>query len=79
MRALQFIAMIEDMRFLNLLSAGERELKSATALLRKFADEELTRVDAMGLSVIATRRIRSCWSTDFHLRLTGVPLVIHEH
>jgi hypothetical protein len=24
-------------------------------------------------------RLRVCWSTDFHLGLTGVPLVIHEH
>jgi hypothetical protein len=25
-----------------------------------------------------TRRIRDCWSTDFHLGLTGVPLVIDQ-
>jgi hypothetical protein len=25
------------------------------------------------------RKIRNCWSTDFHLGLTGVPLVIHQH
>jgi predicted nucleic acid-binding protein len=24
------------------------------------------------------RRIRSCWSTDRHLGLSGVPLLIHE-
>jgi hypothetical protein len=32
--------------------------------------------DAVGLHVMTTRRIRICWSTDFHLGLTGVPLVI---
>ena len=78
-RALQFIAMIEDMKFLNVLATGARELQSGSALVRRFSDQDLTLVDAVGLAVLGARRIRSCWSTDFHLGLTGVPLVIHEH
>ncbi len=35
--------------------------------------------DAIGLHVMAIRNVRHCWSTDFHLGLTGVPLVIHQH
>jgi hypothetical protein len=28
---------------------------------------------------MATKRAAACWSTDFHLGVTGVPLVIHQH
>jgi predicted nucleic acid-binding protein len=77
-RALQFIAMIEDMRFLKVAPAGRADLKAGTALLRKFSDQDLTMVDAVGLHMLREHGCRSCWSTDFHLGLTGVPLAIHE-
>jgi hypothetical protein len=35
-------------------------------------------VDAVGLHLMQERRVTSCWSTDFHLGLTGVPLVINS-
>jgi predicted nucleic acid-binding protein len=79
MRALQFIAMIEDMTFLEIIAAGAKELQAGTEMLRRFADQNLTLVDAVGLHVMAERRTGTCWSTDFHLGLTGVPLVIHKH
>jgi hypothetical protein len=31
-----------------------------------------------GLHLMKAQRLRACWSTDFHLGLTGVPLVINE-
>jgi len=37
----------------------------------------MTLADAVGLHVMKARKIRSCWSSDRHLGLTGVPLVIH--
>jgi predicted nucleic acid-binding protein len=77
-RALQFIAMIEDMKFLKVASVAPAELKAGATLLRKFADQDLTLVDAVGLHMLRTHRCRTCWSTDFHLGLTGIPLVIHE-
>jgi len=77
-RALQFLAMIEDMGFLEVRAAGDQELSRATEILRRFSDQDLPLVDAVGLHVMAERRIAACWSTDFHLGLTGVPLVIHE-
>jgi predicted nucleic acid-binding protein len=77
-RALQFTALIEDLRVLSIIPVGASELRSATQLLRKFSDQDLTLVDAMGLHVMKQRRSGMCWSTDFHLGLTGVPLVIHE-
>jgi predicted nucleic acid-binding protein len=78
-RALQFLAMIEDMRFLEIVPTGQRELDAAIAILRKFSDQDLTLVDATGLGLMSARRIRSCWSTDFHLGLTGIPLIVHAH
>jgi predicted nucleic acid-binding protein len=78
-RALQFMAMIEAMRPLKVASAGTREQKAASVLLRRFSDQDLTLADALGLHIMQVRGIGSCWSTDFHLGLTGVPLVIHQH
>ena len=78
-RALQFIAMIEDMKFLKVMTVGQAELKAGTALLRKYSDQDLTMVDAVGLHMLKEHGCKTCWSTDSHLGLTGVPLAIHEH
>ena len=77
-RALQFLAMIEDLTPLAVAPVGTKEQAAATELLRRFSDQDLTMTDAVGLHLMKARRIRVCWSTDFHLALTGVPLVIHE-
>jgi predicted nucleic acid-binding protein len=77
-RALQFLAMIEDMTFLKVVAVGTAELQAGTAVLRKFSDQDLTMVDAVGLHMLKEHRCKSCWSTDFHLGLTGIPLAIHE-
>jgi predicted nucleic acid-binding protein len=76
-RALVFLAMIEDMRFLKTLAVGAAEIHAASTLMRKFSDQDLTLADAVGLAVMRDRRQRICWSTDRHLGLTGVPLAIH--
>ena len=78
-RALQFLAMIEVMTPLSVLAVGRKELDQATAQLRKYSDQDLTITDAAGLAIMHDRTIRSCWSTNFQLGLTGVPLVIHRH
>ncbi len=77
-RALQFIAMIEAMKPLDIASVGLREHRVAAELLRRFPDQHLTLTDAVGLHVMTARKIERCWSTDFHLGLTGVPLIIHD-
>lgn len=76
-RALQFLAMIDDMPFLDVRPVGVPELEGAAAMLRRFADQELTLADAVGLHLLHDEAIDSCWSTDRHLGLTGVPLAIH--
>jgi predicted nucleic acid-binding protein len=77
-RALQFLAMIEDLTPLAVAPVGSKEQAAATELLRRFSDQDLTMTDAVGLHLMKAQRIRVCWSTDFHLALAGVPLVIHE-
>jgi predicted nucleic acid-binding protein len=75
-RAMQFLAMVEAMPF-QIVAVGEDDQSAAIELLRRFSDQDLTLVDAVGLHLMASRRAASCWSTDFHLGVTGVPLVIH--
>ena len=76
-RALQFLSMIELMKPLRILAAGSSEISGAARYLRKYSDQRLTLVDALGLYCMREFRLRSCWSTDRHLGLTGVPLVIN--
>jgi predicted nucleic acid-binding protein len=77
-RALQFMAMIEDMSPLAVAAVSKKEQAAAAEILRRFSDQDLTLTDAVGLHVMGTHRLRRCWSTDFHLGLTGVPLVIND-
>lgn len=78
-RALQFLAMAEAIRPLRILTTRGTDQNAAITLLRRFRDQPLTLADALGLHIMATRHIRSCWSVDRHMTLTGVPLVIHQH
>jgi predicted nucleic acid-binding protein len=70
--------MVDSMKPLEVRPVGVAEQKAARKLLTKFSDQDLTLADAVGLHLMQTSRVHSCWSTDFHLGLTGVPLVIHE-
>ncbi len=79
LKAFQFLSFIEDLNVLTIISVGQDELSAATKLLRKYSDQDLTQVDAVGLYLLKKYGINNCWSTDFHLGLTGVPLVIHQH
>lgn len=77
-RALQFMTLIEELHPLRVMPAGPHEVAGGASMLRRFSDQNLTLTDAVGLHVMKERRMRSCWSTDRHLRLTGVPLVIDD-
>lgn len=74
-RAIQFLNFIEELP-ISIEGFDEASLVSAGTLLRKFADQKLTLADAHGLVIMRQRSVRSCWSTDRHLGLTGVGLVI---
>ena len=77
-RALQFLSFLEDIQPLRLIAVGPDEHAGGVRMLRKFADQDLTLTDAVGLHLMKARSINRCWSTDRHLRLTGVPLVVDE-
>lgn len=76
-RAMQFMNFIEALAILEILSIGSEAVKGAHRILKKFSDQDVTFVDAAGLWLMEKMRISSCWSTDRHLGLTGVPLVIY--
>jgi len=71
--------MIEDLKPLEVAQVGSAEQAGATRLLRRFSGQDLTPSDAVGLHIMQERKIGSCWSTDFHLGLTGAKLVINEY
>jgi len=77
-RALQFLAMIEAMKPLEVVAVSARHQAAASALLREFSDRRLTLADGVGLHIMAKRASRICWSTDRHLGITGIPLAIHR-
>lgn len=78
-KALEFLNMVQIMSPLEVADFGLQQQDAAIELLRKFSHQDLTLTDAAGLHLMETRRIKSCWSTDFHLGLTGVPLIIHRY
>src|SRR5437867_12407722 len=59
-RALQFLAMVEAMEPLEVVPVGSGEQAGGIALLRRFSDQDLTLTDAIGLQMIASRRIKRC-------------------
>jgi predicted nucleic acid-binding protein len=75
-KALQFLAMIEAMTPLQVAPVGPDEQAEGVRLLRRFSDQDLTMADAVGLHLSTACGVRYVWSTDHHLGLTGVPLVI---
>ncbi len=77
-RALQFVALIEALTPLRVIGVGKDEQAGGFRILRKFVDQDLSLTDAVGLYVMQAERINVCWSTDRHLGLTGVILVIDE-
>ncbi|MFA4965854.1 MAG: PIN domain-containing protein [Thermoleophilia bacterium] len=75
-RALQFLALIEALTPLRVVAVGPDEQAAGIHILRRFSDQDLTITDAVGLHVCTAHGVGSVWSTDFHLGLTGVPLVV---
>ena len=78
-RALQFVALIEELTPLRLVAVGPDEQAGGIRMLRTFSDQDVSLTDAVGLHVMQIHRISHCWSTDRHLGLTGVSLVTDEH
>lgn len=77
-RGLRFLAFINELKFMTILEVGPRELAKGEDLLRKFSDQPLTLVDAVGLETMKSKKILNCWSTDRHLSLLGAKLAIYN-
>jgi predicted nucleic acid-binding protein len=75
-RAIQFLSFLEEFPAMHLQPFDTGELAKTSRLVRKFADQRLTLADVHGLLIMQERRIPVCWSTDRHLALTGVRLVV---
>lgn len=75
-RAIQFLAFIEVLPNFTIEAFGTEQLPATAAIVKKFNDQQLTLADGHGLAIMKNRRIETCWSTDRHMALTGVPLVI---
>lgn len=78
-RALQFIALIEALSPLSVVAVGPDEQAGGVGMLRKYADQDLSLTDAVGLHVMHVHCLNVCWSTDRHLGLAGAALAIDEH
>ena len=75
-RAVQFLAFVDALPSLTIRGFDATELANASRIVKKFSDQKLTLADAHGLAIMRELRIGCCWSTDRHLGLGGVPLVI---
>jgi predicted nucleic acid-binding protein len=75
-KAIQFLHFIQELTPLSVLPFGAADLNTVSTLIRKLADQTVTLADTHGLVIMRDRRIKTCWSTDRHLGLTGVRLVM---
>jgi predicted nucleic acid-binding protein len=75
-RAIQFLVFIDALPGLTIRGFDSSELEKTSRIAKKFADQKLTLADAHGLSIMKEKRIACGWSTDRHLGLLGVPLVV---
>ena len=77
-RAAQFLTFVRELAGLTIESFDDRAITEVTSIAAKFQDQKLTLVDAHGLAIMKEHALKSCWSTDRHLGLTGVPLATQE-
>jgi len=75
-RAIQFLAFVDALPDLTICSFDSEALARSAPVVKKFADQKLTLADAHGLALMRELKIGCCWSTDRHLSLGGVPLVV---
>lgn len=75
-RAIQFLAFIDALTDLSMRAFDAAELTETVRVVKKFSDQKLTLADAHGLAIMRELHLGCCWSTDRHLGLDGVPLVV---
>jgi len=75
-RAVQFLAFVGTLPALTIEAFDPGALGRASRIVKKYSDQKLTLADAHGLAIMQARKPSTCWSTDRHLGLGGVPLAI---
>ena len=75
-RAIQFLNFVRELPQLKLHPFDHGALTATFPVIQKFAEQKLTLADAHGLAIVTAHGIKTCWSTDRHLALTGATLVI---
>jgi len=74
-RALEFLNFVEALPDLTIEGFDADAVTRSMKLLKKYGGQKLTFADAHGLTMMSSRRLSSCWSTDRHMGLTGATLV----
>ena len=75
-RALQFLAFVHALPDFAIHRFGSEEVVKVNQVVQKYSDQTLTLADAHGIVIMRDRKTETCWSTDRHLGLSGVRLVI---
>ena len=75
-RAIQFLNFVKEFAQLPVEPFDDLQLAQCERIIKKYEDQKLTLADAHGLVLMQHLRAKQCWSTDRHLGLTRVPLVI---
>ena len=73
--ARSFRMMFDNLENLTIHPADEDHHNEVVKMLERHRGAKLTYVDASSLALMAQNRIRSVWSTDHHLGLTGAEVL----
>jgi predicted nucleic acid-binding protein len=73
--ARDFRAFLTALKGLDLLAVTADDHRRAVQMLDRFRGAKLTYVDAASLAYIQQKKIRTVWSTDHHLGLTGAEIL----
>ena len=73
--ARDFRAFIATLKGLDLLAVTADDHRRAVQMLDRFRGTKLTYVDAASLGYIQQKKIKTVWSTDHHLGLSGAEIL----
>ena len=76
--AARFLEFVRELPELAIESFDRTALTEACSVAARFEDQKLTLADAHGLAIMKELGVKSCWSTDRHLGLTGVQLATRD-
>ena len=73
--ARDFLRFLSNLPRLTLHEARSDLHRETLRALQRFRGSKLTYVDATGLTLLESRKIKKVWSTDHHLGLTGAQVL----